>query len=171
MKAFATAVVLLLASAAAWGQAQPARPRITEVDRIVAVVNNEVITKYELQSRVRDSLRELSRRGTPAPAPVELERQVLERMITERVQLQRIGERLVKEISEPYELDSGHRLHIGASVGIALAPEHGSDMSAVMAAADAALYQAKSRGKALCVIAAQRAAIDGQAPAGTRLLH
>jgi peptidyl-prolyl cis-trans isomerase SurA len=88
MKAFATAVVLLLASAAAWGQAQPARPRITEVDRIVAVVNNEVITKYELQSRVRDSLRELSRRGTPAPAPVELERQVLERMITERVQLQ-----------------------------------------------------------------------------------
>lgn len=90
---------------------------------------------------------------------------------TERLQLRRIGERLVKEISEPYELDSGHRLHIGASVGIALAPEHGSEMSAVMAAADAALYQAKSRGKARCVIAGGAPAIDGQGSAGPRLLH
>ncbi|WP_353182204.1 GGDEF domain-containing protein [Bosea sp. (in: a-proteobacteria)] len=90
---------------------------------------------------------------------------------TERVQLQRIGERLVKEISAPYVLDSGHRLNIGASVGIALAPEHGSEMSTVMAAADAALYQAKSRGKALCVIAGQRAVIDGQGAGGARLLH
>ena len=44
-------------------------------------------------------------------------------------------------------------------------------MNAVMAAADAALYQAKSRGKSLCVIAAQRAVIDGQASTGPRLLH
>ncbi|MBD3845483.1 GGDEF domain-containing protein [Bosea sp. SSUT16] len=90
---------------------------------------------------------------------------------TERVQLQRIGERLVAEISEPYELDSGHRLHIGASVGIALAPEHGTDMNALMVAADAALYQAKSRGKSLCVIASQRAVIDGQGAGNRPLLH
>jgi peptidyl-prolyl cis-trans isomerase SurA len=65
-----------------------ARRRIIPVDRIVAVVNNEVITQYELQLRLRDSLRELERRGTSMPASAELERQVLERLITERVQLQ-----------------------------------------------------------------------------------
>jgi peptidyl-prolyl cis-trans isomerase SurA len=77
----------MLAGSCAWAQDAP-RPRIAQIDRIVAVVNNEVITHYELQSRVRDSLRELRRRGTPAPNVSELERQVLERMITERVQLQ-----------------------------------------------------------------------------------
>lgn len=72
---------------------------------------------------------------------------------TEKAQLQKLGERLVREISRPYELDSGHRIEIGASIGIALAPNHGTDLAELMNAADAALYQAKSRGKALCVIA------------------
>ncbi|UZF91449.1 GGDEF domain-containing protein [Bosea sp. NBC_00550] len=90
---------------------------------------------------------------------------------TERVQLQRFGERIVREISEPYELDSGHKLHIGASIGIALAPEHGRDMNSLMTAADAALYQAKSRGKSLCIIAAQRPAIDGGPSGGALRLH
>ncbi|MCU4181406.1 sensor domain-containing diguanylate cyclase [Bosea sp. BH3] len=85
---------------------------------------------------------------------------------TERVQLQRFGERIVSEVSKPYELDSGDTLNIGASVGIALAPEHGRDMTSLMAAADGALYQAKSRGKSLCVIASQRAVIDGRAAGG-----
>jgi len=84
---------------------------------------------------------------------------------TEPTQLQRFGERLVREISQPYELDSGDTLHIGASVGIALAPEHGRDMTSLMTAADAALYQAKSRGKSLCVIASQQIALEGR-PAG-----
>lgn len=85
---------------------------------------------------------------------------------TERVQLQRFGERIISEVSKPYELDSGDTLNIGASVGIALAPEHGRDMTSLMAAADAALYQAKSRGKSLCVIASQRAVLDGRAAGG-----
>ncbi len=76
--------LFLLASAAG---AQD-RPRVQPVDRIVAVVNNEVITRYELDARITDSIQELNRRGTPAPPRAELERQVLERMITERVQLQ-----------------------------------------------------------------------------------
>ena len=77
----------------------------------------------------------------------------------------------MREISEPYELDSGHKLHIGASIGIALAPEHGRDMNSLMTAADAALYQAKSRGKSLCIIAAQRPAIDGGPSGGALRLH
>lgn len=90
---------------------------------------------------------------------------------TEQVQLQRFGERIVREISEPYELDSGHKLHIGASVGIALAPEHGRDMNSLMTAADAALYQAKSRGKSLCIIASQRPVVGGASSGGTLRLQ
>jgi peptidyl-prolyl cis-trans isomerase SurA len=69
-------------------EAQPTRSRISLVDRIVAVVNNEVITQNELQQQLETSIEELRRRGTPAPPREALERQVLDRIITERVQLQ-----------------------------------------------------------------------------------
>lgn len=74
-------------------------------------------------------------------------------------QLKRFGERLVRDISQPYELDNRYAVSIGASVGIALAPEHGVDMESLMSAADKALYQAKSTGKSRCVIATS--ALDG----------
>ena len=79
------------------------RARLQPVDRIVAVVNNEVITRYELDARVNDSIQELNRRGTRPPPREELERQVLERMITERVQLQFAKETQLKV--EDLELD------------------------------------------------------------------
>ena len=69
-------------------QAQAPRARVTLVDRIVAVVNSEVITQNELQQQIEASLGELRRRGTPIPAREALEKQVLDRIITERVQLQ-----------------------------------------------------------------------------------
>lgn len=74
---------------------------------------------------------------------------------TEATQLLGFGERLIREISRPYELDNKHEVTVGASVGIALAPEHGTDMMTLLAAADSALYQAKSRGKSRCMIASQ----------------
>jgi peptidyl-prolyl cis-trans isomerase SurA len=82
------ALGLAPASGPARGQGDAPRRQVVSIDRIVAVVNNEVITQYELESRVRDSIQELGRRGTLPPPRPELERQVLERMITERVQLQ-----------------------------------------------------------------------------------
>ncbi|MGO4672275.1 diguanylate cyclase [Bosea sp. 2YAB26] len=74
---------------------------------------------------------------------------------TEAAQLLGFGERLIREISRPYELDNKHEVTVGASVGIALAPDHGTDMMTLLAAADSALYQAKSRGKSRCMIASQ----------------
>jgi diguanylate cyclase (GGDEF)-like protein len=68
-------------------------------------------------------------------------------------QLKRFGERLIRDISQPYELDNRISVSIGASIGIALAPEHGLDLESLMSTADAALYQAKSTGKSRCVIA------------------
>jgi peptidyl-prolyl cis-trans isomerase SurA len=67
----------------------PAASGKTElVDRIVAVVNNEVITQFELSERIGRILKELAQRGTPLPPREQLERQVLERMILDKVQLQ-----------------------------------------------------------------------------------
>jgi peptidyl-prolyl cis-trans isomerase SurA len=65
-------------------QAQPVRP----VDRIVAVVNKEVVTASELRERVEFAARELTRQRTPLPERAVLERQVLERLILDKAQLQ-----------------------------------------------------------------------------------
>ncbi|UCV07515.1 peptidylprolyl isomerase [Dechloromonas denitrificans] len=67
-------------------QAAPDEP--VEADRIVAVVGNEVITYYELRSRLESALKQLQKQGTPLPPQDVLERQMLERLIMDRVQLQ-----------------------------------------------------------------------------------
>ncbi|HRH81530.1 MAG TPA: peptidylprolyl isomerase [Thiobacillaceae bacterium] len=68
--------------------AGPAATAPLPVDRIVAVVNNGVITEHELRSRLDNTLRQLERQKTPLPPRGLLEKQVLERMITERVLVQ-----------------------------------------------------------------------------------
>src|SRR6185503_14906101 len=60
-------------------------------------------------------------------------------------EIERIARRVVLAISEPFELCS-HSVDIGASVGVALAPDHGSSIESIMRAADIAMYQAKSLG-------------------------
>jgi peptidyl-prolyl cis-trans isomerase SurA len=59
------------------------------VDRIVAVVNKEVITLSELAVAVAGAERQLRRQGTPTPERGVLERQMLERLIIDKAQLQR----------------------------------------------------------------------------------
>ena len=76
---------LLLACLGAAAQAADAKVRL--LDRIVAVVNNEVITQYDLNDRVKLATQQLKRQGTPLPPRELLEKQLLERLIAERVQL------------------------------------------------------------------------------------
>lgn len=65
-----------------------AAQRPVEVDRIVAVVNNEVVTALQLRARVDQAVRQLQRQGVQLPPADVLERQLLERLIVERAQLQ-----------------------------------------------------------------------------------
>jgi diguanylate cyclase (GGDEF)-like protein len=60
-------------------------------------------------------------------------------------EISRVARRIVLAISEPFELCS-HSVDIGASIGIAMAPEHGASIEALMRAADIAMYRAKGRG-------------------------
>lgn len=56
-----------------------------------------------------------------------------------------LSQRLTNAISAPYDLGGGLRATIGVSVGVALVPEHGADAEALLAVADEALYEVKSR--------------------------
>ncbi|MFO7603737.1 MAG: peptidylprolyl isomerase [Gammaproteobacteria bacterium] len=65
-----------------------AQPAIVELDRIVAVVNEDVITLSELDTYLDTVKKQLAQRNTQLPPDDVLQRQVLERMIQERLQLQ-----------------------------------------------------------------------------------
>jgi peptidyl-prolyl cis-trans isomerase SurA len=78
-------LVILLLAVPFWSQAQQ---RVNMVDRIVAVVNKEVITYSELNKAISGAERELRRQGAQAPEREVLERQMLERLILDKAQLQ-----------------------------------------------------------------------------------
>jgi diguanylate cyclase (GGDEF)-like protein len=54
--------------------------------------------------------------------------------------------RIAKLVAEPFLLP-GHRVEIGTSIGIAVAPDHGSDQEQLLKKADLALYRSKSAGR------------------------
>jgi diguanylate cyclase (GGDEF)-like protein len=73
-------------------------------------------------------------------------------------EIERVARRIVLAIAEPFELCS-HSVDIGASIGIAISPDHGSSIEALMRAADIAMYHAKSKGGGQhCLFDAQLAA-------------
>ncbi len=65
---------------------------VIAVDRIVAVVNNEVITLGELNEQMAMVAKNLQKAGTPLPPQDALQKQMLERMINDRVQVQEARE-------------------------------------------------------------------------------
>ena len=62
------------------------------IDGIVAVVNTDIITRSELNRQVALIERQMSRRGAPLPDRIELRKQVLDRMVMDRAQLQKAEE-------------------------------------------------------------------------------
>ena len=87
-----------------------------ELDRVYAIVNEDVITKSEYDQEYINTTLELEARGRQIPAAAALRRQILDRMIGERLQLQianRVGiqvspaqvEDAVKTIAERNQLN------------------------------------------------------------------
>lgn len=60
---------------------------VTGMDRIVAVVDQSVITEHELQERIRIVSAQLEKQGAKLPEQGVLEKQILERLIVDRLQL------------------------------------------------------------------------------------
>ena len=65
---------------------------VQPLDSVVAIVDNDVIMKSQLDQRTREVRQNLAKRGGGQPPPGALEPQVLDRLILENLQLQ-IGDR------------------------------------------------------------------------------
>jgi len=79
------ALVLLIAASSLLSAyaVHAAQAAVVPLNHIVAVVNDEVITRQELAKRYDETVRSLSRQNTPLPPREVLEKQLLERMVTE----------------------------------------------------------------------------------------
>ena len=64
------------------------KPKIQVADTIVAVVNSEVITRHELNDRVTLVEQRMKQQGIAMPPAAEIQKQLLERLIVDRAQLQ-----------------------------------------------------------------------------------
>jgi diguanylate cyclase (GGDEF)-like protein len=58
----------------------------------------------------------------------------------------KIASKIVERLGHPFEV-LGHTCTIGASVGIALYPDDGSELDEVFKAADIAMYKVKNSGR------------------------
>jgi diguanylate cyclase (GGDEF)-like protein len=86
----------------------------------------------KLQLRTGDMLARLG--GDEFAALVEV--------VRTRADVEDIAQRLMQSFNEPFAVE-GYVLHGGASVGIALYPEDGTNNDSLLCAADAAMYVAK----------------------------
>jgi diguanylate cyclase (GGDEF)-like protein/PAS domain S-box-containing protein len=57
-----------------------------------------------------------------------------------------IAEKILSKLAAPFVID-GHELFVGASIGVALYPEAGDSVEALIQSADIAMYHVKGRGK------------------------
>lgn len=71
---------------------------------------------------------------------------VLQIDIAGRHSAETLARRIVRSLGEPFQIQ-GQTLQIGASVGVAVAPDDGMEAEALMARADGALYATKRRGR------------------------
>jgi peptidyl-prolyl cis-trans isomerase SurA len=112
LRNFSALLILCMIFPAVAAQEERKKSEILVLDRVVAVVNSEVVTRLDLDEQVKVATQQLKRQGTPLPARDVLERQLLERLVTAKVlaqtaketglrvddtQLQRSIERIAQE--------------------------------------------------------------------------
>ncbi|MFW9610634.1 MAG: peptidylprolyl isomerase [Fluviibacter sp.] len=99
-------MLALMLSMSAYAQTAAQRANQPQtLDRIVAVVNDGVITQYQLDNRTRSITAQLHRQKVQLPPQDLLRRQVLDQMITERAQVQQAKEAGIRV--EDSELSQG----------------------------------------------------------------
>ena len=59
--------------------------------------------------------------------------------------VERLAQRIIETLSRPYDVDQ-HTLHVGTSIGIAIAPRDGRTAEMLIRSADLALYRSKDAG-------------------------
>jgi diguanylate cyclase (GGDEF)-like protein len=76
---------------------------------------------------------------------------------------ERVAQKLLAAVLEPYDLGGGREARISASIGLSVFPDDAGDAATLMKHADSAMYAAKQAGKnAYRFFAAGPAANDGR---------
>jgi peptidyl-prolyl cis-trans isomerase SurA len=81
-------LLLMLGLTVQLAQAAEMPAQARPVDQIMVVVNDDVITRHELDARLAVVVAQLKKQGTPLPEAAVLEKQILERMIVDLLQVQ-----------------------------------------------------------------------------------
>ena len=81
-------LLLLLIGLPLMATAQNSASRIIPADRVIAIVDNEAITQYELTQRLHIAQQQLRTQNIQPPAEDVMTKQVLERLVMDRIQLQ-----------------------------------------------------------------------------------
>ena len=79
---------LMLSLLPAPAGAAAAQPATTDIDRIVVIVNDDVITESELARRLTETKKQLALENIKIPPDDILRKQLLDRMVLERLELQ-----------------------------------------------------------------------------------
>jgi peptidyl-prolyl cis-trans isomerase SurA len=82
------ALLLISALSVPMARAEEAVIQAKPIDQIMVVVNDDVITRHELDTRLEVVVAQLKKQGTPLPEAAVLEKQILERMIGDLLQVQ-----------------------------------------------------------------------------------
>jgi peptidyl-prolyl cis-trans isomerase SurA len=89
LRGLSAVLFIVAATGVAAQQARPAAPiRSQPLDRVIAIVNDEAITQYDLDDAKRAVLEQLKKQKVTQPSSDVLDKQILERLITERALLQ-----------------------------------------------------------------------------------
>ena len=65
-----------------------AKPSVIPLDKIIAIVDDNIITQIELNERIKLISQQLKQQGSRLPSPDTLRKQILERLILEKLQLE-----------------------------------------------------------------------------------
>ena len=91
---------------------------------------------------------------------------LVQKSVSSRDEAEQMARRIFEEVSAPYCIE-GHDIVIGASIGVAMSPDDGGSVEALLSRSDKALYQAKTqRGGFVFAqdVAAATAALSGEVP-------
>ena len=92
------ALALLLVAGAFLPAAQPGAQ---DLDRIVAIINDDVIMRSELAAKIQSVSAQMQEQNIPLPPQSILERQVLDRLIITKLQIQMAQNTGIRSMTKP----------------------------------------------------------------------
>lgn len=73
-----------------------------------------------------------------------------------------VAEKIIQKAMQPVLLHDDRKCNVGASIGIAIYPDDGTEIDSLVGAADAAMYQSKSAGKGTYTFSSKQGAGDAE---------